>query len=234
MLSIEELESKDPLRENLMKHNRAYKQIAFVLVISWSVLACAGVSLGATPTPAPTNTPEATDTPLPTNTATARPTSTPRPTATDIPPTPTPAPIGVPVVYDSLEITVLDVVTHGHIVTGGSYYYYSKPGEIFIDMAVRVRNLNPGNAVRIQWSYIYIVEKKGTWYPLYGVTRRMDSGKEYDPFNIALGAEVRGEDFVEFDNDTYLRLIYYVVDDPEQILVFGIQDSPLISFQLKK
>lgn len=217
-----------------MKQNRTYKQVIFVLVIALSVLACVGGALGATATPVPTNTPEATNTPLPTDTATPKPTATARPTATEIPPTPTPAPIGVSVVYDSLEITVLDVVTHGHIVTGGSYYYYSKPGETFIDMAVRVRNLNPGNAVRVQWSYIYIVEERGSWYPLYGVTRRVDSGTEYDPFKIALGTEVKGEDFVEFDNDTYLRLIYYIADDPQQILLFRIEDSPLISFQLEK
>jgi hypothetical protein len=217
-----------------MKQNRAYKKIVFILVIALSTFACVAGSLGATATPAPTNTPKATNTPLPTNTATPKPTSTPRPTATDIPPTPTPAPIGVSVLYDSLEITVLDVVTHGHIVTGGSYYYYSKPGETFIDMAVRVRNLDPGNAVRVQWSYIYIVEERGSWYPLYGVMTRVTDGSEYDPFNIALGPEIQGEDFIEFDDDTYLRLIYYIADDPDQTLSFHIEDSPLISFQLKK
>ena len=64
--------------------------------------------------------------------------------------------------------------------------------------------------------------------------RRVTDGSDYDPFNIALGTEVKGENFVEFDNDTFLRLIYYIEDDPEQTLLFGIEDSPLISFQLKK
>lgn len=217
-----------------MKKNRPFNQVVSLLAITLSVLACAGGSLGATATPMPTNTPEATNTPLPTNTVTPKPTSTARPTATEIPPTPTPAPIGVPVVYDSLEITVLDVVPHSQIVTGGAYYYYSNPGETFIDMAVRVRNLNPGNVVRIKWSYIYIVEAKGTWAPLYGVTRRVAPGTEYDAFNIAIKTEVNGDDFVEFDDDTYLRLIYYIVDDPEWTLLFGIENSPQISFQLKK
>jgi len=217
-----------------MKQNRPFNQVVFVSIITLLVLACAGGSLGATATPAPTNTTAPTITPLPTNTVTPRPTATARPTATEIPPTPTPAPIGVPVVYDSLEITVLDVVPHSQIVTGGSYYYYSNPGETFIDMAVRVRNLNPGNVVRIQWSYVYIVEAKGTWAPLYGVTRRVESGTEYDPFNIAIKTEVNGDEFIEFDDDTYLRLIYYIVDDPEWTLLFGIENSPQISFQLGK
>ncbi|HJR78468.1 MAG TPA: hypothetical protein VJ821_00260 [Anaerolineales bacterium] len=217
-----------------MKQNRTYRQILLASVITLSVLACVGGSLGATATPLPTNTPDATSTPMPTDTATPKPTFTRWPTATDLPPTPTPAPIGVSVVYDSLEITVLDIVTHGHIVTGGAYYYYSKPGEIFIDLAVRVRNLNPGHAVRIQWSYIYIVEERGTWYPLYGALRRVTDGTDYDPFNIALGTEIQGESFVEFDDDTFLRLIYYVADDPEQSLFFGIENSPLMSFQLKE
>jgi len=217
-----------------MKQNRNSRQIVLVLLTGLLVPACAAGSLGATATPLPTNTPAATNTPSPTNTATPKPTFTPRPTATKIPPTPTPAPIGVSVVYDSLEITVLDVVTHSHIVTGGSYYYYSKPGDTFIDMAVRVKNLNPGHPVQVQWSYIYIVEPRGTWYPLYGVMKQVNSGTEYDPFNIGIDYEVNGDSFIEFDKDTYLRLIYYVVDDPQQIFLFGIEDSPMIGFQLKK
>jgi len=217
-----------------MKRNQTFKQFGVVMAIALSVLACVGGSLGATATPVPSNTAEATHTPPPTRTPTPKPTFTRRPTATKIPPTPTPAPIGVSVISDSLEITLLDVVTHGHIVTGGSYYYYSKPGETFIDMAVRVRNLNPGDAVLVQWSYIYIVEAKGTWYPLYGVTRRVERDRKFDAFNIDFDFEVNGDDFVEFDDDTYLRLIYYVVDDPEQLILFGIGDSPQIGFQIKK
>ena len=217
-----------------MTPKRTHIHVFVVLLVALFITACAGGLLAGTATPEPTNTAPATHTPLPTGTATPKPTSTSKPTATEIPPTPTPAPIGVAVNYNELEITLLDVVPHSQIVTGGSYYYYSKPGEIFIDLAVRVRNLNAGNPVRVQWSYIYVVEARGIWYPLYGVTKKVDSGTEYDAFNIALGPEVNGEDFIEFDGDTYLRLIYYIEDDPEQILLFGIEDSPLIQFQLKK
>jgi hypothetical protein len=219
-----------------MKQNRIHIQISIVCLVALSIIACAGGFLAGTATPVPSNTPEPTDTPLPTAspTATPRPTSTPKPTATEIPPTLTPAPIGVAVVYESLEITLLDVVPHSQIVTGGSYFYYSKPGETFIDLAVRVRNLEPDSPVRIPWSYIYVVEPKGTWYPLYGVTRIVNDGSEFDPYNLDIKFEIKGEDIVEFYNDTYLRLIYYVVDDPDQTLIFGIGDSPLIHFQLEK
>jgi len=219
-----------------MKRKPMYRQAALALVAALFVLACAGGALAVTATPVPSNTPEPTDTPLPTAspTATPKPTSTPKPTATEIPPTLTPAPIGVAVTYDSLEITLLDVVPHSQIVTGGSYFYYSKPGETFIDLAVRVRNLEPDNPVRIPWSYIYVVEPKGIWYPIYGVTRIVNDGSEFDPYNLDIKFEIKGEDIVEFYNDTYLRLIYYVVDDPDQVLIFGIGDSPLIHFQLEK
>jgi hypothetical protein len=211
-----------------------YMQTTILFVVAWLVTACAGGFPGASATPVPTNTPPATDTPLSTATATTKPTSTPKPTATLIPPTPTPAPIGVPVTYKSLEITLLDVVPHSHIVTGGTYYYYSKPGETFIDLAVRVRNLERGNPVSMTWSYIYVIEEKGIWYPLYSASRKVESGAEFDPFNLDIEFETRGEEVVEFDDDTYLRLIYYVVDDPERTILFGIEDSPLIEFKIRE
>lgn len=205
-----------------------------VFALTLASLACGGGFPGSTPTPEPTNTPPATNTPPPTHTPTSTPTNTPRPTATDVPPTSTPAPIGVPVSYKGLEITLLDVVKHGHIVPGGSYYYYSRPGETYIDMAVRVVNPQGARAVRIQWGYIFIIEPAGTWYPLYGALRRMDTGRVYDPFNIAIDTEVVAETFATFENDTYLRLIYYVVDNPDHVLLFGMEESPLISFQLTR
>ena len=217
-----------------MRLKPMFPRISIVFIVALLVTACGAGVPAATETPVPTNTPQATDTPLPTATATPKPTSTKKPTATPIPPTPTPAPIGVPVTYNSLEITLLDIVPHSQIVTGGTYYYYSKPGETFIDLAVRVRNLEPGNVVQIPWSYIYVIEPKGIWYPLYGETKRVDLGTEFDPFNLPIKFEVNGDNIVEFDDDTFMRLIYYVADDAEQTILFGIEDSPLIEFQLKK
>jgi hypothetical protein len=210
-----------------------YLLIALCLVLS----ACgpSAQQLTSTAVAAFTNTPTATQTPLPTETATPTPTRTPRPTKTNIPPTPTPASIGSSVIYDSLEITVLDVATHSQIVPGGLYYYYSKPGFTFIDLGVLVKNLNPGQPVKVAWSYIYVTEAGGkSWYPLYGDFKQVDSGKTYDPFNIGVKTEINGSSTMTFDNDTYLRLIYYVTDDPNQTILFNIEDSPLIGFKLPK
>lgn len=62
--------------------------------------------------------------------------------------------------YEDLEITLLEVVTHGQIVTGGYYYYYSKPGETFIDVTALVRN-EKSQPVYIIMSDLYIVEEAG-------------------------------------------------------------------------
>jgi len=130
---------------------------------------------------------------------------------------------------------VLGVTTHSHIVPGGLYYYYSEPGKTFIDVGVRVRNLTPGKAVLVPWSYVYVVEADNkSWYPVYGDTKQVDNGKQFDPFNIGISTEVDGSNSLSLDKDTYLRLIYYVTDDPSQIILFGIKDSPLIEFQIKK
>lgn len=213
------------------------KAIHLLIGICFLLSACSpsAQQLTATVLAMPTDTLTATQTPLPTNTATLKPTATPRPTKTPIPPTPTAAAIGESVLYNSLEITVLDVITHSHIVPGGLYYYYSKPGQTFIDIGVRVRNLKPGTPVVIAWENVYVVEAKDkVWYPMYGDVKQVDSGKSYDPFSIEIKTEVIGSKTLQFDNDTYLRLIYYVADNPDHVMLFGIGNSQLIKFQIKK
>jgi hypothetical protein len=213
--------------------------VVLCIIVIFGVISWAGNSVAPINTP-PENTAIARSTatakPIAqaTKTNTTIPSSTPRPTQTNIPPTPTPAPIGVPVIYNSLEITVLGVITHTQIVPGGAYYYYSESGKIFIDVGVRVRNLKPGNPFKVQWSYVYIDEGGGSWYPLYGDVKQVDSDPKLDPFNIGIKTEVKGTDIVAFDNDTYLRLIFYVTDDPTQIILFRIEDSSPIQFQIKK
>ena len=208
-------------------------KVCLLIAISIFILACAGGGLAvATPTPQSTETPLPSPTNTPKPTATKRPTSTPLPTATLVP---TPAPVGETVKYGSLEITVLDVVTHDLIVPGGQYYWYTPEGYIFIDVGVLVKNLNPGSPVSVEWGYIGVQEASGdAWYPGFADTKAVSSGTQVDPFSIGIATEVKPDDVVVFEEDTYMRLIFVVVEDFEQDILFGIESSPLITFKLKK
>ncbi len=204
------------------------------LVVTLAVLACSRFS-APTQTPAP---PSATDTPLPSPTPTARPTSTPLPSAT---PQPTPAPLGSPVIYDSLEITVIDVINRetvhfGDVSKGWETFYKPSPGHFLIDMGILVHNFNSGSETKIAWSNIYIVEANNdAWYPLWGKAKTVGTQTKMDPFSIGLNStRLEGEDLVDFQDDTYLRVIFSVADDPQQTILFGIGDSPMIGFQVGK
>jgi len=175
----------------------------------------------AAPTVTPTVTP--TLTPPPTSTSTPKPTITPQPT---------PAPVGETVKYNGLEITLLEVATHSHIVTGGMYYYYSKPGQIFVDVAVRVRN--PGStSVVMPMKYVYIVEETGdSWYANFSGFQTVELDKRFNPMaSIKIEQTFSGDDVISFQKDTYLRLVWYTTQN--QNLLFGIEDSPQFAIPVK-
>ncbi len=209
---------------------------AFLGVFSLlAVLACGfggAFSLPATATPTNTATlePTSASTPIPTNTST--------PTET---PTATPAPVGSTVTYGSLEITVIDVINResvhfGDVDSGWETFYTPSDGHYLIDVGVLVHNSKPGNAVHMRWKDVYVVEENGdAWQPIWGSIKMVDSGTKVDPFSIGLSStDLDGDADIEFDNDTYLRLIYGVKDDPNQTILFGVQDSPMISFTLNE
>ncbi len=220
-----------------MKDNRSsYSKflLAGFLAFSLFVISACGFGgvFGLPPTPTSTST--ATLVPTSTSTLTPVPTNTSTPTNT---PTPTPAPVGSAVKYESLEITVLDVknresVHFGDVSGNWETFYTPKPGFFLIDVGVLVRNLDPGNVVHLKWKNVYIVEESGdAWYPGWGNMKTVSSGAKVDPFSIGLSStNIDGDQDIEFDNDTYLRLIYGVKNDPKQIILFGIYDSPMISF----
>jgi len=134
---------------------------------------------------------------------------------------------------------VLDVVNRESVhfgdVSGGLETFY-KPleGHFIIDVGVLVRNLEPGNAVQVKWSNVYILEENGdAWYPVWGQTQTVTPGRKVDPFSIGLSSDnVNGDEFLEFENDTYMRLIFSVQNDPEQTILFAIEDSPFIQFKV--
>lgn len=178
-----------------------------------------------TQTAAPTITPSVTPTLTPPPTLT----STPEPTLT---PQPTPAPVGETIKYNGLEITLLEVATHSHIVTGGYYYYYSKPGQTYLDLAVRVRNAG-SIPVEILMKNIYITEETGdSWYANFSGVQTVELEKRFNPMASLKLDETRfGYTPISFEKDTYMRLVFYI--KTSQDILFGIEDSPQYTFSVK-
>ena len=192
---------------------------------SEQMTATAVMAQAQTQTAAPTLTPTVTPTLTPPPTAT----STPKPTIT---PQPTPAPVGETVKYNDLEITLLEVATHSHIVTGGYYSFYSEPGRIFVDIAVRVRNT--GNVpVRMAMKNLYLVEESGdSWYANFSGLKTVEIEKRFNPMaSLKIEETLSGETPVSFDKDTYLRLVWYT--DANQDFLFGVGNAPPFTFSIK-
>jgi hypothetical protein len=198
------------------------KLVTFVLIPMFFLLAACGADASSSS--------EATPTPGPTNTSTPRPTLTPLPSAT---PYPTPAPLGSTVRTGTLEITILDVITHSLIVPGGLHYYLPNKGDIFVDLGVRVRNLHPEKPMRFKWGEIYILEENGDeWNPGLADSKSVGADERIDPFSIPIGKELGHNEILEIDEAVYLRLIFMVEDNPELTILFGIQDSQQIAFHV--
>lgn len=207
-----------------------YIILAVVLLVgcapsSEQMTSTAVMAQAQTQTAAPTITPSVTPTLTPPPTLT----STPKPTLT---PQPTPAPVGETVKYNGLEITLLEVATHSHIVTGGYYYYYSKPGQIYLDIAVRVRNPG-GTPITVPIKNIYIVEETGdSWYANFNGFQTVELEKRFNPMtSLKLDETLYGYTPISFEKDTYLRLVFYI--KAGQDLLFGIEDSPQFAFSVK-
>ena len=222
-----------------MKNIRSsHSKFLFAGFLTLSLLVILACGFSGAFSPSATATPTNTATLEPTSTSTSVPTNTSMPTET---PTATPAPVGSTVIYGSLEITVMDVINResvhfGDVDSGWETFYKPSAGHYLIDVGVLVHNLEPGNAVRMTWKEVYIIEENGdAWQPIWGSIKMVGSGTKVDPFSIGLNStDLDGDADVEFDNDTYLRLIYGVKDDPTQTILFGVQDSPMISFSLNE
>ena len=180
----------------------------------------------AAPSLTPTLTP--TSTPQPTSTSTSTP--TPKPTNT---PEPTPASIGETIKFGSLEITLLQIETHSHVVPGGYYYYYAKAGYIFVELGVLVRNTG-ATPVQMRMKNIYIIDENGDkWFANFGTSKTVEVGRSFNPITISLSDYVNsGEEIITFEKDTYLRLIFSAKEN--QSLFFGMQNSPQFTFDVKK
>jgi hypothetical protein len=186
------------------------------------------VAQAETQAAAPSLTPTFTPTFTPQPTSTSTPSPTPKPTNS---PQPTPASIGGTINFGPLEITLLHVETHSHIVPGGYYYYYAKSGYVFVELGVRVRNTG-ATPVKLFMKDIYIVDENGNkWFANFGTSKTVEVGKSFNPISLSLSDYVNsGEENISFEKDTYLRLIFSAKEN--QSLLFGIQNSPQFIFDV--
>lgn len=181
-----------------------------------------------------TATPTSTATPSSTPTATPRPTWTPSPTPS---PTATPASLGDTVSDNELEITLLRVrnlesVHFGDVEGNWETFYTASPGYYLIELDVLVHSLFPDRPISYTWKYVYVEEESGdAWYPTWANTRVVEPGKRIDPSTIGLSsAQVVPSDILNIKQDTFLRLIYGVSDNPDQVILFHLGDSQPIQF----
>ena len=137
------------------------------------------------------------------------------------------------VTYGSIEITVLDVYRHDRIVPGGAYYYTPNPGYMIIDLVVKIQNL--GNTPpSIKWGDLHVIEQDGERSNTeFAGFRRTGKGERVNPLEIQYDS-VSQNSPLEFNYAIYLRVIFVIKDKTEQIILFGIQDSPLIQFTVRR
>jgi hypothetical protein len=126
----------------------------------------------------------------------------------------------------------LKAETHSHIVPGGYYYYYAKPGFTFVELSVLVRNTGT-SPVQTRMKNIYVIEQNGKkWFASFGTSKTVEVDRSYNPISISLSDIANtGEENISFEKDTYLRLIFYVADN--QNVRFAIEDSPQFAFDVK-
>jgi hypothetical protein len=210
-----------------------FARLLYLLLAALLVLGCGLTGGGASPTQV-----VSTPTDLPTSTSTATlppPTRTPRPTPTKRPPptlVPTPAGVGQKVRFGRLEITLVGAATHDLIVPGGLYYYYPKDRtHYFLDLGVLVTDLDEGHTTTVPASGVYVQEENGdAHYPGFADMEIVDRGAKFDPFKIGIATETNQYSEFFIAKDSYLRLVFVIGRD--QVILFGIGDSPQIAFKV--
>jgi hypothetical protein len=104
---------------------------------------------------------------------------------------------------------------------------------MIIDLVVKVQNTGTTSA-SIDWNDTYIMDETFSRYELIFAGSRSATKKEkVDPLSIDYNA-IYGSSPIEIIDTVYMRIIYIIPDKPEQMVLFGIGDSPLIGFPVKK
>lgn len=161
-------------------------------------------------------------------TATQKPTSTPRPTATAVPPTATPAPVGVTVSNEEYEVNIVKVRKLGSVYLDQNYIWEANPGYLFLELGVQVISKRTGTT-SIPWQNIYVTEQDGnSWYPGWGGFQTATSGVNINPATIIFAQIHDGNELVSFGEAVFLRLIWTIKDNNPSTVYFGFDTSPLI------
>jgi hypothetical protein len=182
----------------------------------------------------PTNTLTATATSTATSTPT--PTSTPLPTATEVPPTSTAVPMGEPVSTTDYEVNVITMRILPSVINDYFNEWVPKDGYMFVELGIKVVNLNPGTNVSVKNEKINVIEEDGkTWYPSWGFAKPVASGTDVTPKNLTLLSwENLGQETVDFDEVVFIRTVYIVKKHNPTTLLFRFGDSPLIEVVVPK
>ncbi|GAB4543006.1 MAG: hypothetical protein Fur002_14300 [Anaerolineales bacterium] len=217
-----------------MKRNRPLFVLLAVLTALF-VLACQALSGGSSSTPAqeqqpgPVATEAPTQKPVATEAPTEAPIATEAPTEIVFPPTP--GKIGDVVVTDGLyEVTVQDARILNRVYMG-SYYYYPKDNQMFVELVIKATNLT-GAPASIPWQNIYVTEASGdSWYPNWAGYKAVSVGKKVDGASVGVNEVTDGEALVEFNEDVYIRAIWFLTKDDS--IIFGFDQSPEIQILFK-
>jgi len=201
--------------------------ILFLISIFTTIsLACAVLSNPPAAAPEPTAIPNTAE-PSATATATPRPTNTPRPTATAVPPTATPAPVGVTVSNEEYEVNVVKVRKLGSVYLDQNYIWQANPGYLFLELGVHVISKRTGTT-SIPWESIYVTEQDGnSWYPGWGGFQTANIGDNVNPATIIFAQIHNGSELISFREAVFLRLIWTIKDNNPSTVYFGFDTSPL-------
>ena len=100
---------------------------------------------------------------------------------------------------------------------------------MFVELGIKVVNLNPGSPVSIAWGDIYVVEEDGNiWYPNWGEFKPVASGIEVAPKSLVFRTLEDPSEPVVFEDVVFIRAIYGVVKHNPTTVLFGFGDAPLI------
>ena len=223
---------------------------SLLFISSFALVACGpGQLFGPTVTPASTHTPTQT----PTNTATGTSTPAPAPTPT-LTSTPTAIPaMGTPISNEDWEVTVVDAVTHEGL-SGGFGTERPEKGYIFVDVGVKIKNLDPEKNDLLQLRAQHAIKFEifdGNGKPMelyrYGVAVQ-DMNPLYIPVRWAPEEKQVDQAFYDFvfidivanvNLQEYPTLSVRLILNAEQEsiispLILQFQDLPLIQFSVEK